>query len=121
MRVERFSLFFPPFVARWRKKGSETEYTLGVIPAGGYVKISGMSPLEELPPEVAHRAYFRQAPWKRIVVILAGPAMNLLIAFVLMFAIYAGGRAYVEFTNGVEAIQKGSPAAEVLRAGDRIV
>ena len=73
MRVERFALFFPPLI--WRKKGKgETEYALGAMPLGGYVKISGMSPYEELPPEVEHRAYFRQKPWKRIVVILAGPA-----------------------------------------------
>ena len=74
MRVERFSLFFPPLIWRWRPKGSETEYAIGAIPLGGYVKISGMSPEEELPPEVAPRAYLRQKVWKRIVVIAAGPA-----------------------------------------------
>ena len=58
MRVERFSLFFPPLLAR-RKRG-ETEYAIGAIPLGGYVKISGMNPHEEIPPEVAHRAYYRQ-------------------------------------------------------------
>ena len=67
MRVERFSLFFPPLLAR-RKRG-ETEYAIGAIPLGGYVKITGMNPAEEIPPEVAHRAYFRQPVWKRIVVI----------------------------------------------------
>ena len=41
MRVERFSLFFPPLIWRWRPKGSETEYAIGAIPLGGYVKISG--------------------------------------------------------------------------------
>ena len=74
MRVERFSLFFPPLIWRWRPKGSETEYAIGAIPLGGYVKITGMSPEEEMPPEVAPRAYFRQKVWKRIVVIAAGPA-----------------------------------------------
>ena len=44
MRVERFSLFFPPLIAR--KKFGETEYTIGALPLGGYVKISGMSPAE---------------------------------------------------------------------------
>ena len=81
MRVERFSLFFPPLLARVRR--GETEYAIGAIPLGGYVKISGMSPHEDLPPEIAPRAYLNQPPWKRIVVIAAGPAMNLLIAFLL--------------------------------------
>ena len=50
MRVEKFSLFFPPTV--WSKKVGETEYAIGSIPAGGYVKISGMNPAEDLPDEV---------------------------------------------------------------------
>ena len=65
MRVERFALFFPPLIAR-RKRG-ETEYAIGSIPLGGYVKITGMNPAEEIPPEHAHRAYYRQPVWKRIV------------------------------------------------------
>ena len=50
MRVERFALFFPPLI--WRKQVGETEYALGTIPAGGYVRISGMNPSEDLPEEV---------------------------------------------------------------------
>ena len=67
MRVERFSLFFPPTIVGMRR--GETEYMIGAIPAGGYVKITGMNPeeIEELDPEVAARAYYNQAPWKRIV------------------------------------------------------
>ena len=48
MRVERFSLFFPPLLAHVRR--GETEYAIGAIPLGGYVKITGMSPHEELRP-----------------------------------------------------------------------
>ena len=57
----------------------ETEYAIGAIPAGGYVKITGMNPeeLKDLEPEVAKRAYYNQPPWKRIVVILAGPGVNI--------------------------------------------
>ena len=72
MRVERFSLFFPPTI--WKVKRGETEYAIGSIPAGGYVKISGMNPDEDLPEEVRDRAYHAQPVWKRIVVIAAGPA-----------------------------------------------
>ena len=86
MRVERFSLFFGRPLVSVRR--GETEYGIGPIPLGGYVKITGMNPAEEIPPEVEHRAYYRQPVWKRIVVILAGPAMNVLVAFVILFGIY---------------------------------
>ena len=83
MRVERFSLFFPPLLARVRR--GETEYAIGAVPLGGYVKITGMNPEEKLPPEIAARGYYHQPVWKRIVVILAGPAMSILTAFVIFF------------------------------------
>src|SRR5215218_6979221 len=86
MRVERFSLFFPPLIAR-HKRG-ETEYAIGAIPLGGYVKITGMNPAEEIPPAVAHRAYYRQPVWKRIVVISAGPAVNIVLAFLILWVLF---------------------------------
>ena len=116
MRVERFYLFFPPALAKIRR--GETEYGIGAIPLGGFVKISGMNPDEELPPEVAHRAYYRQPVWKRIVTIAAGPAMNLMIAFVLLFALAFGAR---QIDDSVGEIVAGSPAAQHLQAGDRIL
>jgi regulator of sigma E protease len=120
MRVERFSLFFPPLIFRWRKPGSETEYAIGAIPLGGYVKITGMSPEEEMPPEVAPRAYFRQKVWKRIVVIAAGPAVNVVLAFLILWGLYALSARF--FTEPVvDKVTPGSPAAQVLRPGDRIV
>ncbi|MDQ3608030.1 MAG: site-2 protease family protein [Actinomycetota bacterium] len=82
MRVERFSLFFGRPLVSFRR--GETEYAIGPIPLGGYVKITGMNPADPIPPEVAHRAYFRQPVWKRIVVILAGPAVNLVLAFAIL-------------------------------------
>ena len=48
MRVERFAVFFPPLIARIRR--GETEYGIGAIPLGGYVRITGMNPTEEIPP-----------------------------------------------------------------------
>src|ERR1700751_6030014 len=87
MRVERFSLFFPPKLVGIKR--GETEYSIGAIPAGGYVKITGMSPVEltQLDLRVADRAYYLQQPWKRAVVILAGPAVNIAIAFLLFWAV----------------------------------
>ena len=121
MRVERFSLFFPPILGRVRR--GETEYAIGALPLGGYVRITGMNPHEEIPPEVAHRAYFRQPVWKRIAVILAGPVVNIVLAFAILWGLYMtvpGGRI-VEPVSVVAAVEPGSPAAGALEKGDRIV
>jgi regulator of sigma E protease len=118
MRVEKFSLFFPPTL--WSKKVGETEYAIGAIPAGGYVKISGMNPDEELPEGFRDRAYHAQPVWKRIVVIAAGPAVNLVLAFVLLFIFFA----VIGPTTGsrdVGQLEKGYPAQGVLEPGDRLV
>ena len=135
MRVERFSLFFPPTI--FRIKRGETEYAIGAIPAGGYVKITGMNPeeLEDLDPEATRRAYYSQPPWKRIAVILAGPGVNIAIAFVVFWAILASGSlsgaATLEglnpsiqtrvVTSSVRKVLPNEPADGVLREGDRIV
>ena len=92
MRVEKFSLFFPPTLVS--KKAGETEYAIGSIPLGGYVRISGMNPSEDLPEEVRDRAYHSQPVWKRIVVIAAGPLVNLVVAFLLLFVFYFGVGPY---------------------------
>lgn len=118
MRVERFSLFFPPLIAR--KKRGETEYAIGAIPLGGYVKITGMNPAEEIPPEHAHRAYYRQPVWKRIVVIGAGPAVNIVLAFVIMTGVFMA-RGPVEPPLVVGTIEAGQPAAGKLEAGDKLL
>jgi regulator of sigma E protease len=183
MRVERFSLFFGKPLVSVRR--GETEYGIGWLPAGGYVKITGMNPQEELaqedelrdlrerrdelarggaatPPsngrsvtttsavstpveesaeldrriagveaelqEIRRRAYYNQPVWKRIVVILAGPFANLLIAFVVLFAIFASHSVYLynshgqpEISRTVGAVLQGAPAAGRLHAGDLIV
>jgi len=122
MRVERFSLFFGPMLVKFRR--GETEYGIGPIPLGGYVKITGMNPNEDIPPEVASRAYYRQPVWKRVVVILAGPAMNLLIAFILLSGIVLSqGEAVASNPQqfSIQSVVKGSSASSALKAGDQIV
>ncbi len=91
MRVERFSLFFGPMI--FKRTVGDTEYGVGVIPLGGYVKITGMSMAEVFETdEIEQRAFVNQPVWKRIVVIGAGPAVNLVLAFVLAFIFFLGGR-----------------------------
>src|SRR5438270_13536467 len=75
MRVERFSLFMGPLLVKVRR--GETEYGIGPFPLGGYGKITGMNPHEDIPAEVVPRAHHNQAVWDRVVAILAGPARSL--------------------------------------------
>ncbi len=118
MRVERFSLFFGPLLVKVRR--GETEYGIAPIPLGGYVKITGMNPHEDIPPEVRPRAYYNQPVWKRIVVILAGPAMNLLIAFLIFFGVY-WSQGILTSTDQVAHASLEPPASHYLKPGDRIV
>jgi regulator of sigma E protease len=120
MRVEGFFLFFGPTL--WSFKRGETEYGVKAIPLGGYVKINGMNPEEEMPPGEEHRAYHRQKVWKRIVVAAAGPAVNIVLAFVILFAVFdIGGLSDGTAKPVVGETTAGSGAAKVLQDGDRIV
>jgi regulator of sigma E protease len=119
MRVERFSLFFPPFLAR--KRIGETEYALGALPFGGYVKISGMNPDENLPDEVRTRAYYAQPVWKRVGVISAGPLMNLLLAFALLFVFFWQIGPLQGASHRVAAVARGFPADGTIKPGDRLI
>jgi regulator of sigma E protease len=117
MRVERFSLFFPPRLVGITR--GETEYMIGALPLGGYVRITGMSPNEEIPEEVLPRAYYRQPVWKRLVVIFAGPLMNVLVAFALLWGVYALSAQHErEDRARIATVQTGHPASGVLRGGD---
>jgi regulator of sigma E protease len=117
MRVEKFFLFFGPKLVSVKR--GETEYGIGTIPLGGYAKISGMNPEEELPPEVVPRAYYRQPVWKRIVVVGAGPAVNISLAFLILFFV---AFHYPEADSTIQNVLPHSPAAKSnLRPGDRLV
>lgn len=117
MRVERFFLFFPPKLVSVKR--GETEYGIGAIPAGGFVKISGMNPDEELPPEAEGRGYYDQPVWKRIVVIGAGPAVNIVLAFVILYFLALGG---VQGSGKVGEVLPKSGAQEAgLKPGDEIL
>ena len=118
MRVEKFSLFFGPMFVKFTR--GETTYGVGPIPLGGYVKISGMNPAEKIPPEHAHRAYYRQPVWKRIVVIVAGPVVNIVLAFLILWLLFWNVGDPVATTQ-ISAPDRGSPAAAVLQENDRLV
>jgi regulator of sigma E protease len=118
MRVERFFLFFPPKVVSVQR--GETEYGIGAIPLGGFVKITGMNPDEELPEEIAHRGYYHQPVWKRIVVIGAGPAVNIVLAFLIFFFLFSTNDVS-QPTRVVSEVSPETPAIGKLAEGDRII
>ena len=110
MRVERFSLFFPPTLFKLRR--GETEYAIGAIPRGRLREDHRHDPGGAQRRSTCawpFARYYMQAPWKRIVVILAGPGVNLLIAFVLFWAMLVTGNL-----NGAGALESLDPAVATL-------
>lgn len=126
MRVDQFSIGFPPKIFGYKK--GETEYVLGATPLGGYVKIAGMideSMDTDFVDEEPQDDEFRSKPvWQRIIVILAGVIFNVILAFV----IYTGMAWYygedvlpVEAIDGIY-IPENSLAEEIgFETGDRII
>lgn len=96
-RVEKFYLFFDPWFSLFKKKKGETEYGLGWIPFGGYVKIAGMideSMDKEQLKKPAESWEFRSKPaWQRLIIMIGGVFVNVLLAIVIFIGItwYLGG------------------------------
>ena len=108
MRVEKFYVGFPP--AALRRTWGETEYGIGIIPLGGFCKISGMTPEEEVPEDTGDRVYHQKAIWKRNVTIAAGPLMNFAAAAVILI-LFIGIQGVPRATLSLEEVVKGAPAA----------
>lgn len=85
MKVRRYFVGFGPTL--WSTRRGETEYGVKAVPLGGFCDIAGMTPVEELDPDERDRAMYKQATWKRVAVLFAGPGMNLAICLVLIYAI----------------------------------
>lgn len=119
-KVLRFSVGFGP--ALWRSKPDKdgTEFVLASVPLGGYVKL-----LDEregpVPPEDRHRAFTQRPPWQRILVLLAGPGINILFAILVLWAVLAvAGR--MEIRPLVGQVTTGTVAASAgLTTGDNVL
>jgi regulator of sigma E protease len=119
-KVLRFSVGFGP--ALWRSKPDQdgTEFVLASVPLGGYVKL-----LDEregpVPPEDRHRAFTQRPPWQRILVLLAGPGINILFAILVLWAVLAvAGR--LEIRPLVGQVTAGTVAASSgLATGDNVL
>ena len=119
MRVEKFYIGFPP--AALRHTWGETEYGVGIIPLGGFCKISGMTPEEEVPEGTGERAYYRKPVWQRNITIFAGPFMNFVAAAVILI-LFIGIQGVPTATLTIEEIVADGPAAQAgIQTGDLIV
>jgi len=103
-RVEKFYLFFNPWFSLFKKKIGETEYGIGWVPFGGYVKISGMideSMDKEQMAQPAQPWEFRSKPaWQRLIIMLGGVTVNVLLAFVIFIMImWTWGDRYIPVTK----------------------
>jgi regulator of sigma E protease len=127
MRVEQFSIGFPPKI--WSFKKGETEYAISAIPLGGYVKISGMidesldAEAMKLPPQPWE---FRSKPaWQRLIVMLGGIFVNVVVGILIFIGItYAFGDTYLlkDVINDNGGFQVGPVGEELgLKTGDKIV
>ncbi|MFO7569645.1 MAG: RIP metalloprotease RseP [Smithellaceae bacterium] len=116
--VLKFSLGFGPKI--FGKKIGETEYVLSWIPLGGFVKLLGESEGEELPPEDEERSFFKQPTWKRMLIVLAGPVFNFLLAVVIFSIVYMYG--VPNLTPVIGDFSEDSPAIEAgMLSGDKIL
>ena len=88
MKVRRFFVGFGPTL--WSVHRGGIEYGLKAVPLGGFCDIAGMTAYDELSPEDEPKAMWRQAWWKRVAVLLAGPAMNIVLAIALFYTVALG-------------------------------
>jgi regulator of sigma E protease len=125
-RVEKFYLFFNPWFSLWKKKIGETEYGIGWVPLGGYVKISGMideSMDKEAMKQPAQSWEFRSKPaWQRLIIMVAGVIINFILALVLFAMIlFVWGEERLPVKNLKYGIAADSLASTVgLRDGDLV-
>jgi regulator of sigma E protease len=104
--VLKFSLGFGRKIVG--KKIGETEYLLSLIPLGGYVKLLGEGDEEELTPEEQQRSFSQQSVWKRIAIVVAGPAFNFILAILIFAVVYMVG--VPALTTAIGNVQEGSAA-----------
>ncbi len=117
VRVLKFSLGFGPKIAGFTRGG--TEYVIAAFPLGGYIRMLGESPRDVVPEEERARSFSEQPLLKRVVIIFAGPAMNLVFPIALFFVVFMGDTMMTPAVIGT--VFPDRPADGVLQPGDRVV
>ncbi len=126
-RVEKFYLFFDPWFSLFKYKKGETEYGIGWLPLGGYVKISGMidesmdKEQMKLPPQPYE---FRSKPaWQRLLIMIGGVTVNFLLAiFIYWMLLYSYGEKYIPLSSAKYGLYYNETAKELgLKDGDIVL
>lgn len=126
-RVDKFYLFFDPWFSIWKKKKGETEYGIGWVPFGGYVKIAGMideSMDKEQLSKPAEPYEFRSKPaWQRLIIMIGGVLVNVLLAIVIFIGItWVWGEEYLPVKNIKQGVVADSLAKTIgIQDGDNVV
>lgn len=117
VKVLVYSIGFGPTLLKWTSKKSGIQYQLSALPLGGYVKM-----LDEREAEVDEaerdQAFNRQAPWKRIAIVAAGPVINLIFAVLLFWILFLPEQT--QLNTRVGKVLPNTPAATYLQVGDKI-
>jgi len=119
VKVITFSLGFGKKLFSWRR--GETEYAVSAMPLGGYVKLLGESPEEEVPEEEKERSFTNKTPFQRFLIVFAGPFFNLIFALLIIyFSLIING--YGTLPARIEKVMEGYPAyAAGVKDGDTIL
>lgn len=126
-RVEKFYLFFDPWFSLFKYKKGETEYGVGWLPLGGYVKISGMidesmdKEQMKLPPQPYE--FRSKTSWQRLLIMTGGVVFNFILAMLIyVFVLFAWGETYLPTSNVKYGIVTDSVGYAIgLRNGDKII
>src|SRR5215467_8315698 len=121
IKVETFSVGFGPRLIGFRK--GDTDYRISAFPLGGYVKMAGETPMDEV--KGLDYEFLSKPKWQRFLVASAGPAMNVILAIALITGLYIYGTDVPEFLIGqaiVNVVEPGSPAERAgIKPGDQIL
>lgn len=114
VQVNEFSIFMGPALVKWKR--GETQYSIRCIPIGGYCAMEGEDEETDNP-----RSFTKAKWWKRLIILVAGSAMNFLIGLVLLFCVISSVPQFA--TTDVQSVEPGSSLSEgnAIQAGDRIL
>jgi regulator of sigma E protease len=111
VKVNEFAIGMGPTLLK--KQGKETKYSLRLLPIGGFCAMEGEDEESEDP-----RAFSSQKPWKRIIILIAGAAVNFLVGFIIVALIFTQYNAFAG--NTIDKLADGFPLEDRLQVGDRI-
>ena len=127
VRVEKFYLFFDPWFSLFKYKKGDTEYGIGWVPLGGYVKLSGMidesMDTEQMAQEPQPWEFRTKPAWQRLIVMIGGVTVNVLLSwFIYSMILFTWGKAYLPANEAVYGVDVSPYLTEIgFENGDKII